>query len=60
MAVPKRRKSHSKARMGKAHKKVHPISLVYCESCKAPTLPHRVCPACGFFQGRIVVRHEES
>ncbi len=60
MAVPKRRTS--KARKGKRRSHIHAptIQVQYCEQCAEPTLPHRVCPNCGYFQGRVVVETEEE
>lgn len=58
MAVPKRRKSHSKTRMGRAHKKVREVKTVNCSNCGSVTLPHRVCPTCGFYQGKIYLPEE--
>jgi large subunit ribosomal protein L32 len=26
-----------------------------CPQCAAPYIPHRVCPACGFYKGRQVI-----
>jgi large subunit ribosomal protein L32 len=26
-----------------------------CSQCDAPHVPHRVCPACGFYKGRQVL-----
>jgi large subunit ribosomal protein L32 len=26
-----------------------------CSQCAAPSLPHRVCPSCGFYKGRQVL-----
>ena len=26
-----------------------------CTQCTAPSRPHRVCPACGYYNGRQVV-----
>jgi large subunit ribosomal protein L32 len=26
-----------------------------CPQCAAPYMPHRVCPACGFYKGRQVI-----
>lgn len=37
------------------HDKVTPPNVIPCPSCSAPTLPHRVCPACGHYKGRAVV-----
>lgn len=26
-----------------------------CPQCDAPAVPHRVCPACGYYKGRQVL-----
>jgi large subunit ribosomal protein L32 len=36
------------------------MEIQYCKQCNEPVLPHRVCPNCGFFQGRVVVLPEEE
>ena len=57
MAVPKRRKSSSRRDMRRAqHDKVSAPNVVPCPSCSAPMVPHRVCPGCGFYKGRAVVK----
>lgn len=50
MPVPRRR--HCRSRQGKdrAHKKLHPMQTVECESCGQPKLRHRVCPKCGTYK----------
>jgi large subunit ribosomal protein L32 len=60
MAVPKRRTSHSKQGMRRSHHAQKPIQVQYCRQCNEAVLPHRVCPNCGFFQGRVVVAAEEE
>ena len=60
MAVPKRRTSHSKQGMRRSHHHKKPVQVQYCTHCNEPVLPHRVCPNCGFFQGRVVVVPEEE
>ena len=54
MANPKRR--HSKARTAKrrAHDALTPTHLGECPQCHEPTLPHHVCPHCGYYRGRQV------
>ena len=53
MAVPKRRKSQSKRDIRRAnHDKVAPPNLGACPKCGEAMLPHRVCPACGYYKGR--------
>jgi large subunit ribosomal protein L32 len=55
VAVPKRRKSQSKRDMRRAnHDKVTPPNLAVCPKCGEAMLPHRVCPACGYYKGRRV------
>lgn len=56
MPVPKRRKSSSKRDMRRAnHDRVAAPNLVPCANCSAPSLPHRVCGACGFYKGKAVI-----
>jgi len=60
MAVPKRRTSPAKQGHRRSHHHAKTIQVQYCKSCNEPVLPHRVCPNCGFFQGRTVVVMEEE
>jgi large subunit ribosomal protein L32 len=46
--------------MRRSHHAVKPIQIQYCKQCNEPVMPHRVCPNCGFFQGRVVVAEEEA
>ena len=56
MAVPKRRTSRSKRDMRRAnHDKISAPTLTRCSNCGEVTRPHRVCPACGFYDGQQVV-----
>jgi large subunit ribosomal protein L32 len=36
------------------------VSLSACPQCKKPRLPHRVCPHCGYYNGKPVVITEEK
>ena len=58
MAVPKRRTSRSRQGMRRSHHHLKPIQVQYCSRCEQPVLPHRVCPNCGYYQGREVVAEE--
>lgn len=56
MAVPKSKVS--KARRDKrrsSHWKLEMPGLVACPKCGASRLPHRMCKACGTYNGREVV-----
>lgn len=59
MAVPKKKVSKSRRDSRRAHNfRVESPNLSVCPNCKAPTLPHHVCPTCGQYQGRQVVSKE--
>ena len=63
MANPKRK--HSKARRDKrrsANSKMYMANLAVCSQCKKPRLPHRVCPHCGYYNGKpvFVVKAKEK
>lgn len=60
MSVPKQRKTHSKTRMGRAHKKLKKVQGTVCSHCKKPVLAHQVCAACGYYKGRQVIRTKEE
>lgn len=55
MAMPKRRKSKSKVRMCKRAHKIALPNPKPCPNCGDTHLPHRVCPACGYYRGRQVL-----
>ena len=57
-AVPK--KKVSKARQGNraAHYRLRAPSLSRCPQCHSVKQPHRVCPRCGYYNGRLVVAQE--
>ena len=56
MAVPKRRKSASKRDQRRAqHDKIGAAQVITCSNCGAVNVPHRVCAACGCYNGRQVL-----
>jgi large subunit ribosomal protein L32 len=61
MAVPKKRQSNTRRNMRRANhdRRVAP-TVVECSNCSEPKLPHRVCPACGFYNGQSVVEVAEE
>ncbi len=60
MAVPKRRTSKARQRSRAAHYKAYAPKLSVCPQCHQPKLPHRVCPSCGYYRGREVIKVEEK
>ncbi len=60
MAVPKRKVS--KSRRDKRRSSVWKLeapTLVKCAKCGAYVLPHRICSACGTYDGREVIKTAE-
>jgi len=59
MAVPKRKKSHARTRMRRAHQALVRPNLSPCPRCNTPRLPHRVCAECGYYNEKITIETEE-
>ncbi|MCT4536153.1 MULTISPECIES: 50S ribosomal protein L32 [Halodesulfovibrio] len=57
MAVAQKRKSKSRKGMRRSHHRVAVPSVVYCE-CGEAALPHRVCAACGTYNGRQISKDD--
>lgn len=56
MAVPKKRQSNTRRNKRRANHDRAPIpSVGECPNCQEPVLPHRVCAACGTYNGRKVL-----
>lgn len=58
MALPKRRHSIARGRRRRTHWKINLPQTVVCPQCKQKKLPHCVCPFCGFYKGREVIKIE--
>lgn len=57
MSLPKRRTTRSKRNMRRAnHDKVAAPTIVPCGNCAAMMVPHRVCKACGHYDGKEIVK----
>jgi len=57
MGVPKRRASKQRGRQRRAaNMKLTPPTLVNCPQCRAQVLPHHLCPQCGYYKGREVLK----
>lgn len=55
-ALPKRKKSKSRAQQRLSHNALTPPVLVECPQCHSPIMPHRACPTCGTYNGREVIK----
>ena len=56
MANPKKRKTHSKSRMGRAHLALKKVSLTKCPKCGEMRKPHTACQFCGTYKDKEVVK----
>lgn len=56
MAVPQSKTSKSRRNMRRAHDFLVATNRSTCANCGAAKLPHHVCPECGHYKGREVVR----
>ncbi len=59
MAVPKRKTSKARRDKRRAIWKLVLPGMVKCAKCQEYKLPHRVCKACGFYDGKEVIKTEE-
>ncbi len=60
MAVPKRKVSKARRDKRRANWKLTAPQLVRCPECGAYRLPHRICPACGMYNGRSYAKVEAN
>jgi len=58
MAVPKQRKTRAKRDSRRAQQKLESTDTNTCPQCHEPKLSHRVCPSCGYYNGKEVVDTE--
>ncbi len=56
MAVPKKRTSSARRDKRRANWRLRAPGLVACSRCRALILPHRVCPECGYYDGKEVIK----
>lgn len=59
--LPKRRLSTRRQGKRRASLKLTLAGLVKCPQCGTFRLPHRVCPNCGYYDGKpVVIKREKS
>ena len=59
MAVPKRKHSNSRTGKRRSHDGKQPRELQTCAQCSQPIPTHVVCPHCGHYMGRQMVKAQE-
>jgi large subunit ribosomal protein L32 len=60
MAVPKRKTSKARKKKRRTHWKLGDPGLTKCSQCQQLKPPHSVCPNCGYYGGREVIKIEEE
>jgi large subunit ribosomal protein L32 len=60
MAVPKRKTSKARRNKRRTHWKLNGPTLARCSHCHQLKPSHSVCPNCGHYGGREVVKIEEE
>lgn len=56
MPNPKRRHSRARRDKRRTHDSLDAPAMSVCPNCQERKLPHRVCPHCGHYKGREVVK----
>lgn len=60
MAVPKRKTSKTRRDKRRANWKLAIPGMVSCPRCGEYKMPHRVCKACGYYNGKEVVKEAQA
>jgi len=60
MAVPKRKTSKARKNKRRSHHGLSTPSLSRCDRCHSFKASHSVCPNCGYYAGREVIKQEEE
>jgi len=60
MAVPKRKHSNSRTGKRRSHQRLKAKELTSCPKCAYRLPTHVLCPNCGYYQGRVVLKEEEQ
>ncbi len=49
-------KHHTKSKVGRrrSHLALKPSQIQACKNCGNPVLPHRYCPNCGMYDGKLI------
>ncbi|MBI1861100.1 MAG: 50S ribosomal protein L32 [Deltaproteobacteria bacterium] len=54
MGVPKKRRSYTRRHKRRSHHACGTVSLAKCTNCGEPVAPHRMCPNCNFYKGKLI------
>jgi large subunit ribosomal protein L32 len=60
MAVPKKKTSKSRRDMRRSHDRLGFVQSRECQNCGASCLPHHLCPSCGSYSKKMIVKKEKE
>ena len=60
MPNPKKRHSRCKRMNRRSHDALSAPAVSVCPQCSEPKRPHHVCPSCGSYNGKAVIKKEEA
>lgn len=60
MAVPRHRVSNQRKHTRRAHHAKTPKNTSACSNCGTSRLAHRICPSCGYYNNRSILKKEEA
>jgi len=60
MSVPKKKRTKGSGGKRRSHNALKKMELVKCSKCNKMIKPHSVCPNCGTYQGKEVIKKEVS
>ncbi|MFH1175102.1 MAG: 50S ribosomal protein L32 [bacterium] len=60
MPNPKKRKTKARTNTRRSHHALKAVQTVVCSACQADILPHKVCPSCGMYKGKEVLKIEKN
>lgn len=60
MAVPRNRMSNARKNSKRSHHAKSPKQCTACPNCGTSKLSHRVCPSCGQYNSRSIIKTEEE
>lgn len=60
MTEPYRRTSKTAKRMRRSHYKLEVTGVTTCSHCGEMIKQHTVCPKCGYYNGKLVLKNKEE
>jgi large subunit ribosomal protein L32 len=60
MPLPKRRHSSTRRDKRRANDAITLPAASFCSNCNEPKAPHRICPSCGYYKGREVIKNTKA